>query len=153
MLGYLILLFTIVPVVELALLIKIGQHIGVGYTLTIVILTGVVGAYFMSETNKTRFLSVSEGLSYLARSQGFRTLRRIQEDINEGLMPADKIFDGVMILCGGILLLTPGFVTDLIGFMALVPFTRHLIKLWLKRKIKDMIAQGRVITITSFGPH
>jgi len=134
MLGYLILLFTVVPVVELALLIKIGQHIGVGYTLTIVILTGVVGAY-------------------LARSQGFRTLRRIQEDINEGLMPAEKIFDGVMILCGGILLLTPGFITDLIGFMALVPFTRHLIKLWLKRKIKDMITQGRVITITSSGPH
>ena len=132
--GYLILLFTLVPVVELALLIKIGQHIGVGYTLTIVILTGVVGAY-------------------LARSQGFRTLRRIQEDINEGLMPADKIFDGVLILCGGILLLTPGFITDLIGLMTLVPLTRHLIKLWLKRKIKDMIVQGRVITITSFGPH
>ena len=134
MLGYLILLFTVVPVVELALLIKIGQHIGVSYTLAIVILTGIAGAY-------------------LARSQGFRTLRRIQEDINEGLMPTDKIFDGVMILCGGILLLTPGFVTDLIGFVALVPFTRRLIKLWLKRKIKDMIAQGRVITITSFGPH
>jgi len=134
LLGYLILLFTLVPVVELALLIKIGQHIGVGYTLTIVILTGVVGAY-------------------LARSQGFRTLRRIQEDINEGLMPADKIFDGVLILCGGILLLTPGFITDLIGLMTLVPLTRHLIKLWLKRKIKDMIVQGRVITITSFGPH
>lgn len=134
MLGYLILLFTVVPVVELFLLIKIGQHIGVGYTLAIVILTGIVGAY-------------------LARSQGFRTLRRIQEDINEGLMPADKIFDGVMILCGGILLLTPGFITDLAGFMALVPLTRHLIKLWLKRKIKDMIAQGRVVTITSFGPH
>lgn len=107
----------------------------------------------MSETNKTRFLSVSEGLSYLAKSQEFRTLRRIQEDINQGLMSADKIFDGVMILCGGILLLTPGFITDLAGFMALVPLTRHLIKLWLKGRIKDMIAQGRVITITSFGPH
>lgn len=132
--GYLILLFTLVPVVELALLIKIGRHIGVGYTLTIVILTGIVGAY-------------------LAKFQGFRTLRRIQEDINEGLMPADRIFDGMIILCGGILLLTPGFITDLIGLMALVPFTRHLIKLWLKGKIRDMITQGRVIAITSFGPH
>ena len=134
MLGYLILLFTVVPVVELALLIKIGQHIGVGYTLTIVILTGVVGAY-------------------LAKSQGFRTLRRIQEDINRGIMPADKIFDGVMILCGGILLLTPGFITDFIGFLALVPLTRQLVKLWLKGKIKKMIAEGRIITVTSFGPH
>ncbi|MCD5401944.1 FxsA family protein [candidate division NPL-UPA2 bacterium] len=132
MLGYLILLFTVVPVVELALLIKLGQHIGVSYTLAIVILTGVAGGY-------------------LARSQGLATLRRIQDDINKGVMPADKIFDGVLIFCGGILLLTPGLITDLIGFMALVPFTRRLIKLWLKRKAENMIAQGRVITITSSG--
>ncbi|MBT9133001.1 MAG: hypothetical protein DDT32_02129 [Syntrophomonadaceae bacterium] len=132
MLAYLILLFTVVPIVELAILIRLGQHIGVGYTLAIVILTGIAGAY-------------------LARSQGLMILRRIQDDINKGIMPADKIFDGVMILCGGMLLLTPGLLTDLIGFMTLAPFTRRLIKLWLKRKIKDMIAQGRVITITSFG--
>ena len=131
MLGYLILLFTAVPVVELALLIKLGQFIGVGYTLAIVILTGVAGAY-------------------LARSQGLMTLRKIQDDINRGIMPADKIFDGVMILFGGILLLTPGLITDLIGFMTLVPFTRRLIKLWLKRKIENTIAQGKVVTITHF---
>ena len=131
MLGYLILLFTVVPVVELALLIKLGQFIGLGYTLVIVILTGIAGAY-------------------LARSQGLMTLRKIQDDINRGIMPADKIFDGVMILFGGILLLTPGLITDLIGFMTLVPFTRRLIKLWLKRKIENMIAQGKVVTITRF---
>ncbi len=131
MLGCLILLFTVVPVVELALLIKLGQFIGVGYTLVIVILTGVAGAY-------------------LARSQGLMTLRKIQDDINRGIMPADKIFDGVMILFGGILLLTPGLITDLIGFMTLVPFTRRLIRLWLKRKIENMIAQGKVVTITHF---
>lgn len=131
MLGYLILLFIVVPIVELALLIKIGQYIGVGYTLAIVILTGMVGAY-------------------LTKSQGFLTLRRIQDDVNRGIMPADKIFDGVMILCGGILLLTPGLITDLVGFMMLVPFTRHLIKLWIKRKIKDMINRGQVISITHF---
>lgn len=132
MLGYLILLFTIVPIVELVLLIRLGQCIGVSYTLAIVILTGIAGAY-------------------LARSQGLATLRRIQDDVNKGIMPADKIFDGVMILCGGMLLLTPGLITDFIGFMSLVPFTRRLIKLWLKRKIKNMIAQGRVITISSSG--
>ncbi len=131
MLGYLILLFTVVPVVELALLIKLAQFIRVGYTLAIVILTGIAGAY-------------------LARSQGLMTLRKIQDDINRGIMPADKIFDGVMILFGGILLLTPGLITDLIGFMTLVPFTRRLIKLWLKRKIENMIAQGKVVTITQF---
>ena len=131
MLGYLILLFTAVPLVELALLIKIGQYIGVGYTLGVVIFTGVTGAY-------------------LAKMQGLTTLRRIQEDVNQGIMPADKLFDGVLILCSGILLLTPGFITDIIGFMGLIPLTRNLFKTWLKRKIENMISQGRVITITSF---
>ncbi len=133
MLGYLILLFTVVPVVELALLIKIGQYIGVGYTLGIVIITGITGAY-------------------LAKKQGFLTLRRIEKDINQGRMPTDRLFDGVLILGSGILLLTPGFITDLIGFMGLVPWTRNLFKGWLKRKIMDMINQGKVITITSFKP-
>ncbi|MDP8230087.1 MAG: FxsA family protein [Candidatus Gorgyraea atricola] len=131
MLGYLILLFTAVPLVELALLIKIGQYIGVGYTLGVVIFTGVTGAY-------------------LAKMQGLTTLRRIQEDVNQGIMPADKLFDGVLILCSGILLLTPGFITDIIGFMGLIPLTRNLFKRWLKRKIEGVISQGRVITITSF---
>ena len=128
MLGYLILLFTLVPIVELALLIKVGQYIGVGYTLGIVIFTGVVGAY-------------------LAKMQGLFTLRRIQDDINQGRMPKDTLFDGVLILCSGILLLTPGFITDLIGFIGLIPFTRNLFKRWLKRKIEDMISHGKVITI------
>ena len=131
MLAYLILLFTVVPVIELAILIKVGQHIGVAYTLGIVIITGVTGAF-------------------LAKLQGLITLRRIQDDINQGIMPADKLFDGVLILCSGILLLTPGFITDLIGFMGLVPFTRKLIKRWLSRKVKDMISEGRVVTFMPF---
>jgi len=63
-------------------------------------------------------------------------------------MPADKLFDGVLILCSGILLLTPGLLTDIIGFIGLIPLTRNLLKQWLKSKIEDMINQGRVITIT-----
>ena len=129
MLGYLILLFTIVPITELALLIRIGQYIGLGYTVGIVIFTGVTGAY-------------------LAKMQGLIVLRRIQQDVNQGVMPADKLFDGVLILSSGILLLTPGFITDIIGFMGLIPLTRNLFRRWLKRKIEEMISQGRVITIT-----
>lgn len=131
MLGYLILLFIGVPLIELAILIKIGQLLGLGYTLGLVIFTGILGAY-------------------LARWQGFITLRKIQEDVNNGRMPADSLFDGVLILCSGILLLTPGLITDLIGFIGLIPFSRNLIKRWLKQKIKDMLSQGRVITIQSF---
>ena len=131
MLGYLILLFTLVPITELALLIKIGQHIGVFYTLTIVIVTGVLGAI-------------------LAREQGFRTLKKIESEINLGVMPSEQILDGVMILCGGILLLTPGLITDVIGFLVLIPLTRNLLKQWLKKKIKTIMDEGRVIRITSF---
>ncbi len=131
MLGYLILLFTIVPIIELALLIRIGQYVGLGYTVGIVIFTGVAGAY-------------------LAKMQGLITLRKIQADVNRGLMPADKLFDGVLILCSGILLLTPGFITDIIGFVGLVPFTRSWLKRRLKHKIEEMISQGKVITVTSF---
>ena len=131
MLGYLILLFTLVPLVELAILIRIGQHMGVAYTIGIVLLTGVAGAY-------------------LAKMQGLVTLNRIQEDVNQGIMPADKLFDGVLILCSGILLLTPGLLTDIIGFVGLIPLTRNLLKRWIKAKVEDVISQGKVITITSF---
>ncbi|MBU1006927.1 MAG: FxsA family protein [Candidatus Omnitrophica bacterium] len=131
MLGYLILLFTLVPLVELAILIKIGQYMGIAYTIGLVLLTGIAGAY-------------------LAKMQGLITLRRIQEDINQGVMPADKLFDGVLILCSGILLLTPGLLTDIVGFMGLIPLTRNLLKRWVKAKVEDTISQGKVITITSF---
>ncbi|MCF7892381.1 MAG: FxsA family protein [Candidatus Omnitrophica bacterium] len=127
MLGYLILLFTVVPIVELALLIKIGQFLGVFYTVGIVIVTGVTGAY-------------------LAKLQGLITLRRIQEEVNNGRMPADRLFDGVLILCSGLLLLTPGLITDLLGFLGLIPLSRNLFKRWLRQKIKDIISEGRVIT-------
>jgi UPF0716 protein FxsA len=127
MLGYLILLFTVVPIVELALLIKIGQFLGVFYTAGIVIVTGVTGAY-------------------LAKLQGLITLRRIQEEVNNGRMPADRLFDGVLILCSGLLLLTPGLITDLLGFLGLIPLSRNLFKRWLRQKIKDIISEGRVIT-------
>ncbi|MEA3560195.1 MAG: FxsA family protein [Candidatus Omnitrophota bacterium] len=131
MLGYLILLFTLIPVIELMLLIRVGQYIGAGYTVAIVIFTGVAGAY-------------------LAKMQGLLTLRRIEQDVNQGIMPADKLFDGVLILCSGILLLTPGFLTDIIGFIGLLPLTRNWFKQWLRRKIEDIISQGKVITISSF---
>lgn len=128
---YLILLFTVVPVVELAILIKFGSYIGTMNTISIVIITGVVGAY-------------------LAKMQGLYILRKIETDVNQGKMPADKLFDGVIILCSGLLLLTPGFITDFLGFLGLIPFTRSLLKDFLRNKAKDIISDGKVVTITSF---
>ena len=129
MLGYLVLFFILIPIIELAILIKVGQFIGVLNTVLIVIFTGLAGAF-------------------IARAQGLVTLMKIQKDINEGVMPTENLIDGLMILCGGILLLTPGLISDAVGIMVLMPFTRSLIKKWLKRKIKDMISHGRIITIS-----
>ena len=128
---YLILLFTIVPAVELAVLIKIGTYIGVGNTLFLIIATGIIGAS-------------------LARYQGFSTLRNIQEAMNRGVMPTEEMLNGVMILVGGILLLTPGFITDTFGFSLLIPWTRNLIKYFVKHRMKHMVDEG---TMTTFHSH
>ena len=130
MLPYLIILFIAMPIIELAVLIKVGQFLGVFNTLAIVIGTGLAGAL-------------------LARSQGLRVLKNIQNKLNSGLLPGEHLFDGLFIFCGGLLLLTPGLITDSIGFIFLVPYSRNLIKKWLKKKFIDLINDGRVINFTS----
>ncbi|MCK5581762.1 MAG: membrane protein FxsA [Candidatus Omnitrophica bacterium] len=130
MLTYLILLFTILPAIELAVLIHVGAYIGLGNTISLIILTGIVGAS-------------------LARYQGFTVMRNIQNSLNQGNMPTDAMLDGLMIFTGGIVLLTPGFITDAIGFFLLIPLTRALIKHWVKIKIQHMMSDGRAINIHS----
>ncbi len=112
----LLLLFTLVPVIELALLIEVESHMGLLPTVTLVLGTGAVGAA-------------------LARWQGMQALGRLQGALREGAFPGEEIFNGVLILGGGLLLLTPGLITDLIGFAALVPGSRHLIKAYLKKAV------------------
>ncbi len=122
----LLLLFTVVPVIELALLIQAGNSFGVLPTVGIVLATGISGAW-------------------LARSQGMLALRRLQRELATAAFPAEEIFDGFIILVGGILLLTPGFMTDIIGLAALVPGSRHLIKLFLKREVRRRL--GRRVSV------
>ena len=128
MFGYLILLFTVLPALELAILIRVGAYIGVGNTLSMIILTGIAGAS-------------------LARYQGFTVMRNIQNSLNKGEMPTNEMLDGLMIFCGGVVLLTPGFITDLLGFFLLIPLTRSLIKLWVKKNIQNMTANGQVVNL------
>lgn len=128
---YLMLAFIIVPVIEISLLIKVGEAIGVFYTLVIVIGTGILGAH-------------------MARREGLRVLSKVQAEANAGRMPAESLFDGVVILISGILLLTPGILTDIAGFLGLVPFVRDMMKRWLKDKIRNAIDNGEVVTVTSF---
>jgi UPF0716 protein FxsA len=125
MLLRLILLFTLVPLIELALLIKLGQYIGVGYTILIVMVTGIAGAYF-------------------AKTQGMGVLRQIQRELEEGRIPGNQIIDGLCILAGGAMLLTPGLITDTFGFILVVPITRIAVREWLKGKFRDMIDRGQV---------
>ncbi|MFQ6093502.1 MAG: FxsA family protein [bacterium] len=120
MLIKLILLFTLTPLLELALLIEIGTRIGVGATLAGVVATGVLGAA-------------------LAKSQGLGAIRRMREELAAGLLPADALLDGAIILVGGLLLLTPGLITDGCGFVCLIPSTRRALKSWLRRKIEQRL--------------
>ncbi|MBT4503488.1 MAG: FxsA family protein [Gemmatimonadetes bacterium] len=121
----LLLLFILMPIVELGLLIEVGRHLGTWVTVALVVGTGAIGAS-------------------LARSQGSRAFYRLREAIGSGAFPGDELFDGVLILAGGLLLLTPGLITDLIGFAALIPGTRHLIKSYLKRLVRRRINFGEV---------
>ena len=121
----LIILFTVVPLIELALLIELGQKIGLSNTIIIVVLTGFIGAA-------------------LARSEGFGVLQRIQSELNQGQIPADSLFDGALILAGALLLLTPGLVPDVIGFLLLVPPTRKRLKAYLKNYFRRKFNKGEI---------
>lgn len=131
MFAYLLILFIVIPALELALLIEVGGNIGAWNTISLIIFTGVLGAA-------------------LARYQGFMVLQKIQASVNKGLMPNEELMDGLMILVGGIVLLTPGFITDVLGFFLLVPLTRTLIKKGVRHYFDRMMRQGQHIHMTSF---
>jgi UPF0716 protein FxsA len=123
--GRLLLLFIVLPAVELALLIEIGRRIGTLETIGLIVVTGVVGAA-------------------MARSQGLRVVSRLREEISAGQMPADSLLDGVMILMASALLVTPGVLTDAFGFLCLVPGFRSLLKRSIVRRIQRAIEDGRL---------
>ncbi len=129
MFFYLVLLFTALPAAELIILIKLGQSFGLANALLLIIGTGILGAY-------------------IARIQGFLVMQRIQEQTQKGLMPTEEMIDGAMILVGGVTLLTPGLITDILGFLLLIPISRNVIKFWLKKKFKQTLEeQSGVMTI------
>ncbi len=131
MLLRLFVLFAVVPVIELYLLIKVGSLIGALPTVLLVLGISLAGAW-------------------LVKHQGFAILRRIQEELAQGRLPAAELLDGALVLVGGVLLMTPGFFTDFLGLFFLIPFTRAMIKqmvgLWVQRRL----SRGGVITIRGF---
>ena len=116
------LVFTIVPIIEVWLLIRVGRVIGALPTVGILLAVSLTGAW-------------------LARSQGFRVVVAIREELAAGHLPAAHILDGALILAGGILLLVPGFFTDFIGLFFLIPATRTLLKRWLRSRLERSLRQ------------
>lgn len=122
----LLVLFLLVPLVELALLIEVGRRIGTGPTIAIIAATAVLGAW-------------------LAKRQGLAVVREIQRQLREGEIPAAGLVDGLLILIAGAVLLTPGFITDAAGFFLLLPAGRAAVKRWLRRRFEEWVAAGVII--------
>ncbi len=121
----LFLLFTVVPLLELYILIKIGGYIGAFPTVGLVVLTALLGFV-------------------LARFEGLRKLQQIKRSLSLGIVPAEEMLDGVLIFVGGVLLIIPGVLTDLFALILLIPYTRTIFKRWLRRRFDRMIATGNV---------
>ena len=124
----LIILFIVVPIAELAVLIQVGQAIGVWWTIALLVADAILG-------------------SLLARSQGRLTWRRFNEALQAGRAPAREVMDGALVLFGGALLLTPGFLSDILGIVLLLPPTRALVRAILVRRFA-----GRMVASMTAGP-
>jgi UPF0716 protein FxsA len=124
LLSRLLALFVVVPLVELALLIRIGQWLGVLPTVALVVLTGMAGAL-------------------LARREGLRTLWQIRADLQAARFPVGRLLDGALILVAGAVLLTPGVLTDIVGLALLVPASRGWVKRRIAARVRRLVEAGR----------
>ena len=124
MLFILFFIFIVVPVIEITVLIEVGEQLGAFTTVALVILTAAVGAS-------------------LVRSQGLQTLLNAQKKMQQGEQPGQEVIEGVMLAIAGVMLVTPGFVTDFLGLILLLPFSRQFFanKLLARMIIKNMASQ------------
>lgn len=122
---YLFLLIIIIPTIDIGLLLLSGNTIGFWPTFAIILLTGIIG-------------------TYMAKREGLQTIRRAQEQLRYGEIPGEAVLDGICIIIGGTLLITPGFVTDLTGFLLLFPVTRRPFKYLIKNLWRKRIEKGNI---------
>jgi UPF0716 protein FxsA len=116
MAALLVLAFIVVPLIELAVIIQVGQLIGVWWTIVLLLVDSVVGAW-------------------LVRREGTRAWSRFRAALNQGRVPTDEVLDGALVLFGGALMLTPGFATDALGLLLMIPPARKVIATVLKRRL------------------
>ena len=129
----LFLLFTVVPALELWLLIQIGSVIGTLETIFLIILTGAIGAN-------------------LARNQGLQVLGELNQALQEGKSPAKKVAEGLLILGGGLLLITPGVCTDIVGFSVMIPPFRAVLAQVLQNILLKRVQVGNLQQMGGFPP-
>ncbi|EXJ12740.1 MULTISPECIES: FxsA family protein [Nitrincola] len=122
---YIFLLFIIVPIIEITLLINVGQMIGIMYTIGLVLLSAFIGVNML-------------------RVQSLSTLMKAQERVNQGEIPGKEMAEGVVLAVGGALLVTPGFVTDVVGFCCLIPWTRSAIVRFISQRFQ-LIASHKTV--------
>jgi UPF0716 protein FxsA len=127
---FLVVIFIVVPIAELYVIIKVGEAIGTGPTIALLLVDALVG-------------------SMLLRHQGRAAWIRFNRALAEGRVPHKEVFDGVLVIMGGALLITPGFLTDIIGLILLIPPTRALIRAMSGRFVRRRLALGE--TVWTFG--
>ena len=119
------LLFLIVPLAELYVILKVGDTIGIGWTVLLLVADSLLG-------------------SFLLRSQGRAVWRRFNEILAQGRVPHREVIDGVLVIFGGAFLITPGFLTDIVGIVLLLPPTRAIVRRMLARRMgRGVVAGGR----------
>jgi UPF0716 protein FxsA len=126
MAAFLILLFIVVPIAEIYVIIQVGQAIGAGWTIVLLIADSVIGARLVSWQGRTAW-------------------RRFQEAVAAGRVPHNEVLDGALIIVGGAFLLTPGFITDVFGLLLLLPPSRALVRRTAVRSIRRRGAVARVV--------
>ena len=125
MIQIIVLLLIVVPALEIGLLIGIGNVIGGWTTVGLLVLTGVAGAW-------------------LARKEATKVWHYARYEFEAGQPPGQYVLDGICIFAGGLLLLAPGFITDIVGFLLVVPFTRLMFRNWILQAIRRWIEKGNI---------
>lgn len=123
---FLLVTFIVVPTIEIAIFIWTGGHIGIWSVIALILLTGILG-------------------TFIVRHEGMETMRRAQQLFQQGEIPRDEILEGICIIIGSILLITPGFFTDIVGFLIVFPLTRKPFSNLLKHIIAKKISKGKFV--------
>ncbi|GAA0354373.1 FxsA family protein [Bacillus horti] len=128
MIRKLLILLIIVTALEIVGLVLVSQWIGLGYTFGLLLVTGLLGVW-------------------LAKKQGLQTIQLVQIQLARKEIPGQSLLDGVCILAGGIFLIAPGFLTDILGLLLLLPYTRNIVKAWLVSRLSKMVQSGQFFVI------